>query len=312
MTRARKRRVGMALRQYGELVAQGADELLALQMACADQGLKQPLGGIVDLLPETWTEARRFANGPDGHADVSTLIAMADLLDPPEAQSVSFWMVLALLGILGFTLMMFGVFVAPAFQDLFKSFGAELPALTRFMLILSEWVLAPLGMVSLALFVFIVLGTRFAGQFYHRLELWGMRVPLVGHAMRVQNTKRLGRWLASTTHREDKRAGIKAALDLTGQGIYQRALSTLEKRLSMGESIERAVDTQGWLPGLAMLLKSAPAEGTTLRAYALSLDSRADVVMARLNLVVQILTGVLVGVLVIAMYLPIFKMGSAI
>ncbi len=312
MTRQKRRKMGMALRQTGEMAANGVAEALALQMACADQKVTAPEAGVADLLPEKWQQARRFMRDDSGATDLPAIVAMADLLDPPESQSVSFWMMLALLGIAGFTLSLFGIFVAPAFKDLFKSFGADLPALTQFMLSLSEWVLAPLGLVSLVLFVFIVIGTKFAGRYYYRLEQWGMRVPLIGHAMQVQNTKRLSRWLAGTAHRQDTSAGLRAALELVEPGVYQRALATLEARIAKGEAIDRAVSAVGWLPGLGMLLKATPDDVVGLRAYALSLDSRADVVMARLNLVTQIVTGAVVGILVISMYLPIFKMGSAI
>lgn len=312
MTRQRRRQIGMALRQTGEMTASGVPGGLALQLACADHKAAVPAGGAVDLLPEKWAHARRFMRDLAGETDLAAMVAMADLLDPPESQSVSFWMILSLLGIAGFTLSLFGIYVAPAFQDLFKSFGADLPALTQFMLLLSEWVLAPLGLVSLGLFAFIVIGTKFAGRHYYRLEQWSMRIPLVGRAMAVQNTKRLARWLAGTAHRKDVGVGLKAAMELVEPGVYQRALASAEARLAKGEAIDRAVTSAGWLPGLGMLLKAAPDDAVGLRAYALSLDSRADVVMARLNLITQIVTGVLVGILVISMYLPIFKMGSAI
>ncbi len=330
MNKKQRTLVASRLRQFSELGQAAVSMKTALAAATADNplpgmkaGTQTPPTSFEEFLPASLPHTIALLKA--GSAEESAIVAGAasELLDSQGNQSAG-WstLTISIVGA-GLTVILISIFVLPVFKDMFESFGADLPAPTLLTFFLAQWVVAPLGVLLLLL----VIANRIwkvrpaiLGRHTATIDGLFMRLPLIGHATRVNETKKLAYWLAACGPDGDIKLRLDCLAELSGESQLSRQSQALAKCVQKSGALIDAVAASDYLPGFAMVLREAKAEGNgndaaarqKLFAYASGLDARSDAMIAKLTLIAHIFIGLVVGIFVLGMYLPIFKMGSAI
>ena len=214
--------------------------------------------------------------------------------------------------------------VVPALAETFSNFGAELPAFTLFVVALSDWVAAYWWQSLLGAVVVLVLSKeallRFKAlrQVVDRLLL---RLPIVGAIIRAACYARFSRTL-STLYA----AGVPLvdALDsvagATGNYVFEQAINRIRADVANGQPLHSAISGTELFPSMISQMASIGEESGALEAmlersashFEAEVDDAVDSLTSLLEPAIIVVIGILVGGLVIAMYLPIFQLGSVI
>ncbi|WP_237886720.1 type II secretion system F family protein [Pseudomonas sp. PGPR40] len=214
--------------------------------------------------------------------------------------------------------------VVPQFESVFSGFGAELPAFTVMVIGLSEflqdWWWMVLGVLGAAIF-----GVRHAFKkspgFRDRTDTWLLKLPLVGALMYKSAVARFARTLSTTFA-----AGVPLveALDsvagATGNIVFKRAVLRIKQDVSTGMQLNFSMRTSGIFPTMAIQMTAIGEESGALddmldkvaSFYEDEVDNMVDNLTSLMEPFIMVVLGVIVGGLVVAMYLPIFQLGSAI
>jgi type IV pilus assembly protein PilC len=231
----------------------------------------------------------------------------------------------AVLSIAGLVLVLILVFVVPAFQNIFASFGAELPWLTQVVIALSE-VLQRYGLWLLALTGFAAWGLkRLVAQrsdwrrYLHRLLL---RIPIAGPLTRHACT---ARWTRTLTTLFGAGVPLTEALEavqgVTNHLLFQSATLSIQAQLIQGQSLSNALEgTEGLFPPMVVQMcvigEESGALDHMLEKTAEYYESEVDSTVARLSTLLEpfimVVLGLLIGGLVMALYLPIFQLGQVV
>ena len=216
------------------------------------------------------------------------------------------------------------IFVIPTFEDLFKGFGAELPALTKFVIELSGvfqkyWYLI-LGGPVLAVVGFIEARKR-SRTFYQWLDRVVLQVPLIGDLVATSANARFARTLSTLfsggVPLVDAMASVAGA---TGNYVYEKAVMNMRESVSIGQQLNFAMRQSSLFPDMVIQMVAIGEEAGSLGDmlakvadfYEAEVDQKVDTLTTMIEpLLMAFLAGV-VGTLVIAMYLPIFKLASAV
>ena len=216
------------------------------------------------------------------------------------------------------------LFVIPEFEELFKGFGADLPAFTQMVINISKYLQAD------GLFIAVVLGGAIAVFFYFKkrsrkmrewLDRMLLKAPVVGPILRKAAIARYARTLATTFA-----AGVPLVEALTsvagatGNIVYMDAVMRMRDEVATGQRLQRAMENTGLFPNMVNQMIAVGEESGSLDQmagkvadfYELEVDSAVDAMSSLLEPLIMAILGVLVGGLVIAMYLPIFKLGSVV
>jgi type IV pilus assembly protein PilC len=214
--------------------------------------------------------------------------------------------------------------VVPQFQSVFKGFGAELPAFTLMVISLSEfmqqWWWALLGLMVVAIFV-TRHGLKKSQALRDRRDTWLLKLPLVGTLMYKSAVARFARTLSTTFA-----AGVPLveALDsvagATGNVVFKRAVLRIRQDVATGMQLNFAMRTTGVFPNMAVQMTAIGEESGALDEmldkvagfYEEEVDNMVDNLTSLMEPFIMVVLGVIVGGLVVAMYLPIFQLGSAI
>ncbi|MDN3520730.1 type II secretion system F family protein [Halomonas ramblicola] len=214
--------------------------------------------------------------------------------------------------------------VVPQFESLFHGFGAELPAMTRMTIALSEFAQAYWwwGVLGFAAVVFFIRGGMQRSEaFRYRMHAWALKIPVIGQILDKSAVARYSRTLATTFG-----AGVPLveALDTaagaTGSMVYERAVHQIREDVSTGQQLAFAMRMTEQFPALAVQMVGIGEEAGSLDAmlnrvadyYEEEVDNMVDTLTSLLEPFIIVVLGVLVGGLVISMYLPIFELGSVI
>jgi type IV pilus assembly protein PilC len=216
------------------------------------------------------------------------------------------------------------LFVIPQFESLFKGFGADLPAFTQFVVSLSRWMQAK-GWLLLIICVAVVVTfayfykrSRPMRQFIDRMSLG---VPVIGPILKKAAIARFSRTLATMFG-----AGVplveamKSVAGATGNIVYQDAVLRMRDEISTGMRMQRAMENTGLFPNMVVQMIAVGEESGSLDEMAAKVadfyeddvDAAVDSLSSLLEPLIMVILGVLVGGLVVAMYLPIFKLGAVI
>jgi type IV pilus assembly protein PilC len=216
------------------------------------------------------------------------------------------------------------IFVIPQFESLFKGFGADLPAFTQFVVSMSRWMQAK-GWLLLIIVVAVVVTfayfykrSRPLRQFIDRMSLG---VPVIGPILKKAAIARFSRTLATMFG-----AGVplveamKSVAGATGNIVYQDAVLRMRDEISTGMRMQRAMENTGLFPNMVVQMIAVGEESGSLDEmaakvadfYEADVDAAVDGLSSLLEPLIMVILGVLVGGLVIAMYLPIFKLGAVI
>ncbi len=214
--------------------------------------------------------------------------------------------------------------VVPQFESLFQGFGAELPAMTRMTIAMSEFAQAYWWWFVLALVAFIFFirtGMKKSESFAYRMHAWSLKIPVIGQILDKSAVARYSRTLATTFG-----AGVPLveALDTaggaTGNKVYERAVVQVRDDVATGQQLAFAMRLTEQFPALAIQMVGIGEEAGSLDAmlnrvadyYEEEVDNMVDTLTSLLEPFIIVVLGVLVGGLVISMYLPIFELGSVI
>ncbi|KTT10683.1 type II secretion system protein F [Pseudomonas oryzihabitans] len=214
--------------------------------------------------------------------------------------------------------------VVPQFQSVFEGFGAQLPAFTLFVIgiseILQEWWLLVLGAMFVLGFVL--------RHFYKKSEKFRdatdrglLKIPLIGSILYKSAIARYARTLATTFA-----AGVPLvdALDsvagATGNVVFRNAVEKIKADVSTGMQLNFSMRTTGVFSSMAIQMTAIGEESGSLDEmlskvatfYEDEVDNMVDNLTTLMEPMIMAVLGVLVGGLIIAMYLPIFQLGSVV
>ncbi len=216
------------------------------------------------------------------------------------------------------------IFVVPQFQSMFENFGGELPALTQFVVDLSEffqetWYLVFAGIVVLA---FIVKKLKAdSKQFNRLLDRVVLKLPIIGNILEKSVIARFARTLSTMFA-----AGVPLveALDTVsgtvGNSLYGEAIAVMRDEVATGQQLTVCMRQSDLFPNMVLQMVSIGEETGALDSmlekiadfYEAEVDDSVDGLTSLLEPLIMAFLGIIIGGLVIAMYLPIFKMGSVV
>jgi type IV pilus assembly protein PilC len=215
-------------------------------------------------------------------------------------------------------------FVVPQFRDLFVGFGADLPAFTKMVISLSDFVKNYYWLI-----VLIVIGSVFGfREAHHRspafrrlLDRTMLKLPVIGGILYKGAVARFARTLSTMFA-----AGVPLvdAMDsvakAAGNIVFTEAIFTMRDQVATGTQLQLTMQQSGMFPAMATQMVAIGEESGSLdhmcskvaEFYEEEVDVMVDNLTALLEPMIMVVLGVMVGGLVIAMYLPIFKLGQAI
>jgi type IV pilus assembly protein PilC len=216
------------------------------------------------------------------------------------------------------------IYVVPQFESVFAGFGADLPALTRMVIDLSEFMQAYwhyiFGSVGLIIFGFIYLKKNYIG-FAHAIDRLSLKFPIIGGILENAAIARFARTLSITFA-----AGmplvdaLKCVAGATGNILFQQATNTIREEVSTGQQMQLAMINTNMFPVMVTQMVSIGEESGNLESmlnkvadfYEEEVDNAVDALSSLIEPMIMAVLGVMVGGLVVAMYLPIFKLGAVV
>jgi type IV pilus assembly protein PilC len=216
------------------------------------------------------------------------------------------------------------IFVIPAFKELFDSFGAELPAPTLIVMAMSEffvnWWWAIFGSIGGSLWFFFYTWKR-SEKMQSTMDRLILKLPVFGDVIRKATIARFSRTLSTMFA-----AGVPLveALDsvagASGNRVYYDATKRIQSEISTGTSLTVAMQNAEVFPNMVLQMTAIGEESGALDSmlskvadfYEGEVDDAVDALASLMEPMIMVVLGVLIGGLVIAMYLPIFKMGQVV
>lgn len=216
------------------------------------------------------------------------------------------------------------IFVIPAFKDVFKSFGADLPAPTLFVIAMSEFFVAYWWLI----FGTLIGGTYFFFQSWKRSEKMQkamdrllLRVPVFGSLVYKSAVARWTRTLATMFA-----AGVPLveALDsvggASGNAVFTEATEKIQKDVSTGSSLTMSMQSTGIFPIMVLQMCSIGEESGSIdhmlnkaaEFYEAEVDEAVKGLSSLMEPIIIVVLGTLIGGIVVSMYLPIFKLGQVV
>lgn len=216
------------------------------------------------------------------------------------------------------------IFVIPAFEDLFKGFGADLPTFTRMIIDLSVfvrvkgWYIVILAGAAVSAFLYFKKRSR---PMRHWLDRLSLKLPIIGGILQKAAIARYARTLSTMFA-----AGVplvealESVAGATGNIVYEVGVLEMRDEVATGQRLQQAMENTDLFPNMVIQMIAVGEESGSLDAmsskvadfYEEDVDNAVDNLSSLLEPMIMAILGVLVGGLVVAMYLPIFKMGSVI
>ena len=216
------------------------------------------------------------------------------------------------------------IFVIPAFEDVFKSFGADLPAPTLVVIAMSKF------FVNYWYLIFGILG----GGTYFFLQSWKrslkmqkimdrllLRVPVFGDLV---NKSSIARWTRTLSTMFAAGVPLVEALDsvggASGNAVFQEATEQIQRDVSTGSALTTSMQSTGVFPVMVLQMCAIGEESGSLDAmlgkaaefYEDEVDEAVKGLSSLMEPFIIVILGVLIGGIVISMYLPIFKLGQVV
>ena len=216
------------------------------------------------------------------------------------------------------------IFVIPAFKELFDGFGADLPAPTLIVMAISTFFVsywwAIFGAIGGGLWFFFYTWKR-SEKMQSTMDRLMLKLPVIGAIIRKATIARFSRTLSTMFS-----AGVPLveALDsvagAAGNRVYYDATKRIQSEISTGTSLTVAMQNTNVFPNMVLQMTAIGEESGALDSmlskvadfYEAEVDDAVDAMSSLMEPVIMVVLGVLIGGLVIAMYLPIFKMGQVV
>jgi len=216
------------------------------------------------------------------------------------------------------------IFVIPQFEAVFASFGADLPAFTKMVVNASRYmrangiyIFAGIGLVITA----IIMTKNRSKKFARWIDKVSLKIPIVGGILELAAIARFCRTLAITFA-----AGVplvdalKIVSGATGNAVYDEAATKIRENVAVGHQLQLSMQQTNVFPNMVIQMAGIGEEAGSLdtmlvkvaEAYEEDVNNAVDALSSLLEPLIIVFVGVIVGTMVIAMYLPIFKMAAVI
>jgi type IV pilus assembly protein PilC len=216
------------------------------------------------------------------------------------------------------------IFVIPAFKDIFSSFGAQLPAPTMFVIELSDLFVS---------YWWLIFGVAFGGVYgfieaYKRsramqiaFDRWMLKAPIFGPIL-VKSA--IARWTRTLSTMFAAGVPLVEALDSVGGAagnyVYQVGTKQIQSQVSTGTNLTQSMENSQLFPSMVIQMVAIGEESGALDAmlskiadfFEAEVDEAVEALSSLMEPLIMVVLGVLIGGLIVAMYLPIFKLGAAI
>ena len=216
------------------------------------------------------------------------------------------------------------IYVIPQFEDLFKGFGADLPGLTQLVVNMSNWFVANWYIMFAA-----IGGTIFglwqakkrSVKFAHLIDRFSLKIPIIGDILNKSAIARFSRTLATMfaagTPLVEAMSSVAGAC---GNIVYYNAVMKMRDEIATGTQLQISMRDVGLFPNMVVQMVAIGEESGALDTmltkvadwYEQEVDDAVGALTSLLEPIIMAVLGVLIGGLVIAMYLPIFKMGQVV
>ncbi|TNF67273.1 MAG: type II secretion system F family protein [Gammaproteobacteria bacterium] len=214
------------------------------------------------------------------------------------------------------------IYVVPTFSDLFDSFGATLPSFTQMIIDLSNFAQAYWHVIALLiLFSIIVLSQlrRKNFKFHYLTDQWLLKTPIVGKILKTAAVARFARTLATIfSSGMPMIEALEVVAKSTGNLVYEHAALRIRTLVSHGATLHSAIEEVYIFPNFLVQMVAVGENSGNLDhmlnkvadIYEEDVDHAVESLSSLIEPVIMIILGGLIGGLVVAMYLPIFQLGS--
>ena len=229
--------------------------------------------------------------------------------------------ILAIAIIVTFVIM---IFVIPAFKDIFSSFGAELPAPTLIVIAMSNFIVKwwwLIGAIVFGGFYFFFQTWKRSKIMQARMDRLLLKIPVFGDLVRKAT---IARWTRTLSTMFAAGVPLIDALDsvggAAGNDVYLQATKRIQDEVSTGNGLAVAMESTGVFPNLAIQMTQIGEESGAIEDmlnkvadfYDQEVDEMVNSLSSLMEPMIMVVLGVLVGGMVVAMYLPIFKLGAVV
>lgn len=216
------------------------------------------------------------------------------------------------------------IFVIPQFADMFQNFGADLPAMTQFVVTLSDFFVAYwyiiFGALGIGIYAFLQ-GKKRSRAFNHFLDRAMLKAPVFGDIVRKATMARFARTLSTMFA-----AGVplveamESVAGASGNIVYHNATLKMRDEIATGTQLQSAMRDSNLFPNMVVQMVAIGEESGALDTmlskvadfYEEEVNNAVDNLSSLMEPIIMAVLGVLIGGLVVAMYLPIFKMGQVV
>lgn len=216
------------------------------------------------------------------------------------------------------------IFVIPTFKDLYGASGQDLPALTMLVMGISDafveyWYII-FGVIGITIFLILRAWKR-SPALRRKMDAWILKVPVFGPLIEKATVSRWARTFSSMFS-----AGVpmvealESVAGASGNSVFMEATLKIKNEVSTGSSLAVCLQTAGVFPNMLIQMVSIGEESGALDSmltkvadyYEREVDEAVAGISSLMEPFIMVILGVLIGGIVIAMYLPIFKMGSVV
>jgi type IV pilus assembly protein PilC len=216
------------------------------------------------------------------------------------------------------------VFVIPSFKEVFKSFGADLPAPTLFVIALSEFFVSWWWLIFGAMFgggYFFMQSWRRSEKMQMTMDRLLLKVPLFGELL---NKSAIARWTRTLATMFAAGVPLVEALDsvggAAGNAVYAKATEQIQKDVATGSGLTASMQLTGVFPNMVLQMSAIGEEsgaldqmlGKAAEFYESEVDEMVKGLSSLMEPFIIVILGVMIGGIVVSMYLPIFKLGAVV
>ncbi len=216
------------------------------------------------------------------------------------------------------------LFVVPQFEEVFKGFGAELPAFTQMIVAMSRFMISYwwlMLIVSVGAIAGLIFAYKRSPAMQHTMDRLILKVPVIGEIMNNSSIARFARTTAVTF-----KAGVPLVEALgivagaTGNKVYEEGVLRMRDDVSVGYPVNMAMKQINLFPHMVIQMTAIGEEAGALDTmlfkvaeyYEQEVNNAVDALSSLLEPMIMVFIGTIVGGMVIGMYLPIFKLGAVI
>lgn len=216
------------------------------------------------------------------------------------------------------------LFVVPQFEEVFKGFGAELPAFTQMIVAMSRFMISYwwlMLIVSVGAVAGLIFAYKRSPAMQHTMDRVILKVPVIGEIMNNSSIARFARTTAVTF-----KAGVPLVEALgivagaTGNKVYEEGVLRMRDDVSVGYPVNMAMKQINLFPHMVVQMTAIGEEAGALDTmlfkvaeyYEQEVNNAVDALSSLLEPMIMVFIGTIVGGMVIGMYLPIFKLGAVI